>query len=47
MVDLADQLRFFIGAAIGLGIGEPIGLAINGAISMGTDIAVGFFGLSL
>ena len=28
-------------------ISEAMGLAIGGAVSTGTDVAVGFFGLSL
>ena len=47
VVDLAGQLRFFVGAAVGLGIGRAVGLAVGGAVLIGTNIAVGFFGLSL
>ena len=47
VVDLTDWPRFYIRAAIGLGIDKVVGLAIGGTISTGTDIAVGFFGLSL
>ena len=39
MVNLASRPRFFVGAAIGL--------AIGGAVSTGTDVAVDFSGLSL
>ena len=44
MVDLAGQPCFFVRAVVGLGIGKTVGLAIDGAILMGTDIAVGFLG---
>ena len=47
MMDLAGQPRFFVGAAVGLGISRAMGLAINGAVLTGTDIAVGFSRLSL
>ena len=47
VVDLADWLRFFIGAVVSLGIDKAVNLAIGRAISMKTNIAVGFFGLSL
>ena len=47
VVNLAGWPHFFIGAAIDLNIGKVVGLAIGGAISIGTDIAVSFFGLSL
>ena len=46
-MDLASRLRFFIGAAMGLGIGRIVGLAIGGAILTGIDVAIGFFKLSL
>ena len=32
---------------MGLAICRAVGLAINEAVSTGTDIAVGFFGLSM
>ena len=47
VVDLANWLRFFVRAAMSLAIDGVVGLAISGAISMGTDIAVGFSGLFL
>ena len=47
MVVLAGQPRFFVKAAVGLGIGGAVGLAINRAILTGTDIAISFSGLSL
>ena len=47
VVVLACRPRFFVGAAMGLAISEAMGLAIGGAVSMGTDVAVGFSGLSL
>ena len=47
VVDLAGRPRFFIGAAMGLGIGGVVGLAVGGAVLTGTDVAVGFFELSL
>ena len=47
VVDLAGQPRFIIGATVGLGISKAIGLAIGGVVSIGTDVAVSFFGLSL
>ena len=47
VVDLAGRPRFFVGVAVGLVIGGAVGLAISGAVSTGTDVAVGFFGLSL
>ena len=47
MVDLISQSCFFVRVAIGLGIGEMVDLTIGGAISIGTDIAVSFSGLSL
>ena len=47
VVVLAGRSRFFIGASMGLTIGGAVGLAISGDVSTGTDIAVGFFGLSL
>ena len=43
VVDLAGWPRFFVGAAMGL----AIGLAINGAILTGADVAVGFSELFL
>ena len=46
-MDLAGQPRFFVGAAVGLVIGGAVGLAIGGAVLTGTDVAVGFSGLSL
>ena len=47
MVNLAGQPHFFVGAAVGLGIGGAVGLVVDGAVSTGTDVAVGFSGLSL
>ena len=47
MVDLAGQPRFFVGVAVGLGIGGAVGLAVDRAVSTGTNVAVGFSGLSL
>ena len=47
VVDLADRPRFFVEAAVGLAISEVVGLAIDKAILIGTDVAIGFFGLSL
>ena len=47
VVDLAGQPHFFVGAAVGLGISGAVGLAIDGAVLTGTDVAVGFSGLSL
>ena len=47
VVDLAGRPRFFVGATVGLVIGGAVGLAIGGAVSTGTDVAVGFSGLSL
>ena len=47
MVDLVGQPRFFIGAAMGLGICGVVGLAVNETVLTGTDVAVGFFELSL
>ena len=47
MVDLADQPHFFVGVAVGIGIGGAVGLAIGGAVLTGTDVAVGFSGLFL
>ena len=46
-VDLAGRLCF--GAIVGFAIGPDRvdGLAIGGAILMGSDVAVGFSGLSL
>ena len=38
---------FFIRAAVGLAIGRVVDLSIGGAILTRTDIAVGFFRLSL
>ena len=47
VVVLADQPRFFVGAAVGLAISRTVGLAIGGTVLTGTDIAVGFSGLFL
>ena len=47
VVDLVGRPRFFVRAAVGLDIGRAVGLAISRAISIGTDVAVGIFGLSL
>ena len=47
MVDLVGWLYFFIEAAVDLDIGKAIGLAIGGAILMGTDVAINFFRLFL
>ena len=47
MVDLADWPRFFVEATIGLAISKAVGLAIGGAVLPGTNVAVGFFELSL
>ena len=47
VMDLVGQPRFFIGAAMSLVIDGMVGLAIGGAVSTGTDVAVGFSGLSL
>ena len=56
MVDPIGRPRFFVGAAVDLpgrpcflavGLGGADGLAIGGAVSTGSDVAVGFSGLSL
>ena len=47
VVVLVGRPRFFVEAAVGLAIGGAVGLAIGEAVLMGTDIAVGFSGLSL
>ena len=47
VVDLAGWQRFFVGATVGLGIGGVVGLAIDGAVLIRTDVAIGFFVLSL
>ena len=47
MVDLTYQPRFFIGAAVSLGISEAVGLAISKAVSTRTDVAIRFSRLSL
>ena len=47
MVDLAGQPHFFIEVAVGFAISGTVGLVIGEAILTGTDIAIGFFGLSL
>ena len=56
MVDPIDWPRFFVGTAVdpagrprflAVGLGGADGLAIGGAISTGSDVAVGFSGLSL
>ena len=47
VVDLANQPDFFVRAVISLDIGRIVGLAISGAISIETDIVVGFFELFL
>ena len=47
MINLANRPHFFIRAAMGLGIGRAVGLAIGGAVLTGTDVAVGFSGLVL
>ena len=47
VVDLAGQPHFFVGAAVGLVIGGVVDLAIGEVVKTKTDIAVGFFGLSL
>ena len=47
VVDLRGQPHFFIGAAMSLGISRVISLAISRAVLMGTDVAIGFFELSL
>ena len=47
MVDEAGRPRFFVKAAIGLGIDGVIDIAIGGAVSTGIDIAVGFSRLSM
>ena len=47
VVDLAGRPRFFIRAVIGLGISRVVGLAIGGAVLIGTDVAIGFSELFL
>ena len=47
VVDLTGQSRFFVGAAVGLGISKAVGLAIGGAVLTKTDVVVGFSRLSL
>ena len=47
VVVLASQPHFFVGAAMGLTIGEVMGLAIDKTVLTGTDVAVGFSRLSL
>ena len=47
MVVLAGQSYFFVRAAVGLAISGVVGLAIGGAVLTGTDVTIGFSGLSL
>ena len=56
MVDPTGRPRFFVGAAVdpasrprflAVGLDGVDGLAIGGDVSMGSDVAVGFFGLSM
>ena len=49
VVDPTGQsyFRFIRISAVGLEIDEVVGLAICGAILTGTNVVVGFFGLSL
>ena len=47
VVDLASRPHFFIGVAMGLGIGRTVDLAIGKDVSTETDVIVGFFGLFL
>ena len=49
VVKLIGQLCFyFIGVSVeGLGINKVMGLAINRVVLIGTNIIIGFFGLSL
>ena len=47
VIDLAGWLCFFVGAAIDLGIGRAMSLAIGETVSTGTDVAIGFSELSL
>ena len=47
IVDLVDQLRFFVEATMGLTIGEIVSLTIGEAVSIETDVAIGFFELFL
>ena len=56
VMDLTGWPRFFVGAAmdpvgwprfLAIGLGGADGLAIGGAVSTGSDVAVGFSGLSL
>ena len=47
MIDLVSQSRFFVGVVMGLSISKVVGLAIGGAVLMGTDIVISFFILFL
>ena len=47
VVDLAGQPHFFIRAAVSLDINGVVSLAIIRAVLIRTNIAIGFFGLSL
>ena len=47
VVDLVGQSRSFVRAAVGLSIGEVVGLAISKIVLTEMNVAVGFFGLSL
>ena len=47
VIVLVSQPRFFVGVAMALAIGRAVSLAIGGVVSMGTDVAIGFFGLFL
>ena len=46
-MDLTGKPHFIIGIAMSLGLGRMVGLAINEAISIETDIIVNFSELSL
>ena len=47
VVDPAGRPLFFVRAAVGLALGEVVGLAIGGAVLTGADVTVGFSGLFL
>ena len=47
MVDLVNRPHFFIKAVMGLDISKVVCLAISRVVLMETNIAIGFFGLSL
>ena len=47
MVDLVSQPRFFVETTIGLYISKAVDLAISEAILPRTNVAIGFFELTL